>query len=71
LWARGLKAKDIHKDMFPVYGGKCLSLEAVHDWVEKCGRCFADEEEVETEVRKWLRQRSKKIYAVGFDPLVK
>jgi histone-lysine N-methyltransferase SETMAR len=30
------------------------------------GRCFADEEEVETEVRKWLRQQSKYICAAGF-----
>jgi hypothetical protein len=22
LWAKGLSAKDIHKEMFPVYGGK-------------------------------------------------
>jgi hypothetical protein len=26
---------DINKGMFPVYGGKCLSREAVHNWVEK------------------------------------
>jgi hypothetical protein len=24
LWAKGLNAKGIHKEMFPVYGGKCL-----------------------------------------------
>jgi hypothetical protein len=24
LWTKGLNAKDIHKEMFPVYGGKCL-----------------------------------------------
>jgi hypothetical protein len=24
LWAKGLNAKDIHKEMFPVYGEKCL-----------------------------------------------
>jgi hypothetical protein len=24
LWAKGLDAKDIHKEMFPVYGGKYL-----------------------------------------------
>jgi hypothetical protein len=24
LWAKGLNAKDIHTQMFPVYGGKCL-----------------------------------------------
>jgi hypothetical protein len=28
-------------------------------------------EEVETEVRKWLRQPSKDFYAAGFDALVK
>jgi hypothetical protein len=30
-----LNAKDIFKEMFPVYGGKCLSRKAVHSWVEK------------------------------------
>jgi transposase len=35
LWAKGLDAKDIHKEMFPVYGGKCLSHKVVHNWVEK------------------------------------
>jgi hypothetical protein len=32
---------------------------------------FADDEEVETEVRKWLRKQSKDFYAAGFDALVK
>jgi hypothetical protein len=71
LWAKGLTAKDIHKDMFPVYGGKCLSRKAVHIWVEKRGRYFADDEEVETEMGKWVRQPSKDLYAAGFDTLVK
>jgi hypothetical protein len=35
------------------------------------GRGFADDEEVETEVRNWLRQQSKDFYAAGFDALVK
>jgi hypothetical protein len=25
------KRKDIHKEMFPVYGGKCLSCKALHN----------------------------------------
>jgi hypothetical protein len=58
LWTKGLYVKDIHKEMFPVYGGKCLSLIAVHNWVEKRGKYFADDEKFETEVRKWLRQQS-------------
>jgi hypothetical protein len=35
LWAKGLNVKDIHKEMYPVYGGKCLSGKAVHTWVKK------------------------------------
>jgi hypothetical protein len=58
LWIKGLSAKDIDKEIFPVYGSKCLSRKAVHSWVEKRGKLFADVE-VETEVRKWPRQQSK------------
>jgi hypothetical protein len=35
LWAKGLNENDIHKEMFPVYDGKCLSRKAFHNWVEK------------------------------------
>jgi hypothetical protein len=35
LWAKGLSAKDIHKEMFPICCGKCLSRKAVHNWVQK------------------------------------
>jgi hypothetical protein len=35
LWAKELYAIDIHKEMFPVYGGKCLSRKTIHNWVEK------------------------------------
>jgi hypothetical protein len=67
LWAGGLNAKDTHNKIFPVYPGKCLSRKAVQPWWQN----FADDEEVETEVRKWLRQQSKDFYAAGFDALIK
>jgi hypothetical protein len=35
LWAKGFNAKDIYKEIFPVYGRKCLSRKAVHNWVAK------------------------------------
>jgi transposase len=35
LWAERLYTKDIHKEMFPVCGGKCSSCKAVHNWVKK------------------------------------
>jgi hypothetical protein len=47
LWAKGLNANDIHKEMFPVYGGKCLSPKAVHIWAEV----------TETTVKKTFMQR--------------
>jgi histone-lysine N-methyltransferase SETMAR len=34
------------------------------------GKCFADDEEVEMEVQKWLRQQAKDLYAVGFNTLI-
>jgi hypothetical protein len=71
LWEKRLSAKDIHKEMFRVYGGKCLSHKAVHNWVEKFSQGptkFADNARP---VRKWLRQQSKDFYATGFDALLK
>jgi hypothetical protein len=35
------------------------------------GKRFADDEEVETEARKRLRQQSNDFYAAGFDALIK
>jgi hypothetical protein len=31
LWVKGLTAKDIYTEIFPAYGGKCLSRKAVHN----------------------------------------
>jgi hypothetical protein len=31
LWEKGLNAKDIHKEMFPVYSGKCLLYKVAHN----------------------------------------
>jgi hypothetical protein len=67
LWAKGLSANYVHKEMFSVCVGKCLSCKGV----PPCGKHFADDEEFETEVRKCLRQQSKYFCAVGFDVLIK
>jgi hypothetical protein len=57
LWAKGLNAKDIHREMFPVYGEKCLSRKPVRSWVEKFSQGLSKVADEEMEVRKWLRQR--------------
>jgi hypothetical protein len=50
LWTKGLNAKDIHKEMFPVYSEKRLSGKEAHSWVEKssqgCSKAAVDETEV-------------------------
>jgi hypothetical protein len=51
--------------------GSVLSRKAVHNWIQKSGKLFADDEEVEREVRKWVRNQSKAFYIAGFDALVK
>ena len=30
-----MAAKDIHKEMLPMYGEQCPSCQAVHNWVQK------------------------------------
>ena len=35
LWAKGMAAKDIHKEMPHMYDEHCLSRQAVHNWVQK------------------------------------
>jgi hypothetical protein len=47
-------------------GSVCRVKRLITGWQR-----FADDEKVETEVRKWLRQQSKDLYAAGFDALVK
>jgi hypothetical protein len=50
LWAESRDVKDIHKEMFALYGWNCLSLKAVHNWManvslmtkrlkRRCGIC--------------------------------
>jgi hypothetical protein len=35
LWAKGLNTERYYKEMFPLYGGKCLSRKPVHNRIEK------------------------------------
>jgi hypothetical protein len=35
LWAKSMAAKDIYKQMLPMYDEHCLSRQAVHNWVYK------------------------------------
>jgi hypothetical protein len=67
VWEKGLNAKDIHHEIFPVCGGKCVSSKAVQPWWQ----IFADDEAFETELRQWLRQQPKDFYAAGFNAHLK
>ena len=75
LWAKNMEAKDIHKEMLPMYGEQCLSCQAVRNWVQKFseGRTTIEDEHaaVERGVRAWFRQQPKEFFAAGFQGLVK
>jgi hypothetical protein len=71
LWAKGLHAKDIHEEMLSVYGGKCLSRKAVHNWVENFSQGRSKVAEDDSQAQTWLRQQTKDFHAAGFDALVK
>jgi len=38
LWAKGLKANEIHSEMRPVYGDKCFTRPAIQVWCTKFAR---------------------------------
>jgi len=71
LWAKKMEAKDILKEMLPMYGEHCLSRQAFHNWVHLSGERFPDDDAVEGAVRAWFRQQPKEFYAAGFQGLVK
>jgi hypothetical protein len=66
--ARGLNAKDIHKEIFPVSGGKCLLRKAVHSLVANVSLI--------TNRLKWRcgsgwDNTQKDFYDTSFDALIK
>jgi hypothetical protein len=66
LWAKELNSKDTHKEMFPVYGGKCLSHKAVHNWVQKFSQGrpkVADDDRPDAEVAE---KTVKRFLCCGF-----
>jgi hypothetical protein len=62
------------KKFFLFTVGSICRVKRLTDGSRNChlsGKCFVDDEEVEMEVREWLRQQSKDFCAAGFDALVK
>jgi hypothetical protein len=67
LWAKELNPKDFHENIFLfAVGGVCRVKQFTTGW-----KSFADDEEIEREVRKWLRQESKDFYVANFYAMVK
>jgi hypothetical protein len=71
LSEKELNTNYIHKEIFPVYGNKCLYRKTVHNRVEKCSqRRSTIAQMMHDLVRQWLSQQSKDFYAAGFVALV-
>ena len=69
LWAKNMEAKDIHKEMLPMYGEHCLSHRAVHNWVQKFSEGRTSIEDENRVGRITFRQQP--IFAAVFQGLVK
>jgi hypothetical protein len=66
LWAKGLNANDIHKEMFPVYGGKCLSHKAFYNWVEKFSQGRSKDADDARPVAEVAETTVKRLLCCGF-----
>jgi len=75
LWVKDMAAKDINKEMLPMYGEHCLSLQALPlVWPSKTtsfGKRFIDNDAAETTVCAWFQQQPQEFYAEGLQGLVK
>ena len=71
LWAKNMEAKDIHKEMLPMYGEHCLSRQVVHNWVQKFSEGRTSIEDEHRVGRITFRQQPKECFAAGFQGLVK
>ena len=64
-----MAAKDIHKEMLPMYGESCLSRQAVHNLVQKFLEGLTsveDEHRVGRPVCAWFRQQPQEFYGTRF-----
>jgi hypothetical protein len=57
LWAKGLNAKDIHKEMFPVYSGVCR-VKRFTAGSRNSPKDVRKSQMMPDQVRKWLKQQS-------------
>ena len=72
LWAKNMEAKDIHKEILPMYGEHSLSRQAVlHNWVQKFSEGRTSIEDEHRVGRITFRQQPKEFFAADFQGLVK
>jgi predicted nucleic acid-binding protein len=71
MWAKGLNGTDVYKEMCSVYGRKCFSFQAIHNWVEKFSQGRSKVDGYARSGAEVARQGPKNFYASGFDALVK
>ena len=75
LWAKNMEAKDIHKEMLPMYGEHCLSRQVVHNWVQKFseGRTISKTNilQLKEQCARGSDSNQKEFFATGFQGLVK
>ena len=66
-----MAAKEIHKEMLPMYGEHCLPCQAVHNWMQMFSEGQTSIEDEHQVGRITFQQQPQEFYAAGFQGLVK
>ena len=66
LWAKNMEAKDIQKEMLPMYGEHCLSRQAVHNWVQKFSEGRTSIEDEHQSIARVVPTATKRIFRRRF-----
>jgi hypothetical protein len=53
-----MESKNIHREMLPIYGEKCLSSQAVYNWVQKFFEGRKNIPKMNTESMQWKHPAS-------------
>jgi len=74
VWFLGttdMAAKDIHKEMLPMYGEHLPVTSSSLLKQHLSGECFPDDDAIERAVCAWFRKQPQEFYAAGLQELVK
>jgi len=65
LWAKKINANQIHFEIHPIYGDKCITKRTVYVWCNKMpdGQKFVSYNKVQSVILQWHGQQPASLFA--------